>query len=304
MRFPFTGVVAVDKPEGVSSRRVVDGVARALAMRAVGHAGTLDPIASGVVVVCVGHATKLIDFVHTLPKRYVGRFLLGRSSPSDDTELPVELEAHPVQPSREAVEQALHAFRGSIMQRPCDFSAVHVDGQRAYALARKGRAVEIAAKPVTIHRIELLEYDWPRLVLDVECSTGTYIRGLGRDLAAALGTKAVMDGLVRTAVGPFDREHAVSLDTIQEDPSTAEVALQPAVAAVAHLQGVTLSPEQIEHIAHGGILEPAVVPPRDGHSKDAPSDAIAATDNCGLLIGILRPHRAGWRMRPNFVGRS
>ena len=316
MRFPFTGVVSVDKPEGVSSRRVVDGVARAVAMRAVGHAGTLDPIASGVVVVCVGHATKLIDFLHTLPKRYVGRFLLGRSSPSDDTELPVELEACPVQPSREAIEQALQAFRGPIMQRPCDYSAVHVDGKRAYALARKGRAVEIADKPVTIHRLELLEYDWPRLVLDVECSTGTYIRAIGRDLAAALGTKAVIDGLIRTAVGPFHKQEAIPLDEILHTSSAAEVPLQPALAAVAHLPAVALNPEQIEHIARGGILDPAVVPPhhlrRDTASSTgtaaitdtASSDAVAATDDRGMLVGMLRPHRAGWRMRPNFLGRS
>lgn len=301
MRFPFTGVLAVDKPEGISSRRVVDGVAQALAMRAVGHAGTLDPIASGVVVVCVGHATKLIDYLHDLPKRYEGRFLLGRSSPSDDTELPVELEPSPRQPSREAVDEAVRAFRGTIMQRPCDYSAVHVNGKRAYELARKGRPVAIAEKPVTIHRLAVIEYQWPRLVLDVECSTGTYIRALGRDLAAALGTRAVMDGLVRAAVGPFCREGSTpfGLLTGPDAKSVAEDSLLPAVAAVAHLPAVTLSPQQVEHVAKGGILEPSVVPePLVGR------EAIAAVDQTKTLIGILRPHRSGWRTRPNFVGCS
>jgi len=301
MRFPFTGVLAVDKPRGVSSRRVVDGVAKALGMRAVGHAGTLDPIASGVVVVCVGHATKLIDFLHTLPKRYVGRFLLGRSSPSDDTELPVQLEESPLQPACEAVEQAMAAFRGPIMQRPCDFSAVHVDGKRAYDLARRGRAVEIAAKPVTIHRLEVLEYAWPRLVLEVECSTGTYIRAIGRDLAAALGTTAVMDGLVRTAVGPFSQSAAVALDRITgaDAVDVASAWLQPARAAVPHLPAVSLTPDLVEHAARGGILERSLAA-----AEHAESEAIAAVAGDGTLIGILRPHRDGWRVRPNFVGRS
>lgn len=298
MRFPSNGVLPVDKPAGVSSRRVVDAVGRALGMRAVGHAGTLDPIASGVVVVVVGHATKLVDFLHTLPKRYVGHFLLGRSSPSDDTELPVALEASPVQPARADLEQAAAGFRGPIMQRPCTFSAVHVDGKRAYDLARKGKPVDIEPKPVTIHRLEVLEYAWPRLVLDVECSTGTYIRALGRDLAEALGTRAVMDGLVRSAVGPFGQEVSLPMDRLLADDraEAAATALQPAVEAVGHLPRATLSPDVVEHITRGGIVPPDIAP------HDA--EAVAAVDEGGMLLGILRPHRAGWRVRPNFVGRS
>lgn len=301
MRFPITGVIAVDKPVGVSSRRVVDRVATALSTRAVGHAGTLDPIASGVVVVCVGQATKLIDFLHMLPKRYLGRFLLGRSSPSDDTELPVELEVDPRQPSRQEIADALQAFRGEIMQRPCNYSAVHVDGKRAYALARKGQAVELPPKPVTIHRLGLLSYEWPRLELDVECSTGTYIRGLGRDLAAALGTRAVMDGLVRTSVGPFDQSDAVPLDALTGDDAQAAAiaAVAPARSAVAHIPSITLPEHLVTNVACGGILQRSVVP--DAQSA---ADAVAAIDQAGTLIGILRHHRDGWRVRPNFVGRS
>ncbi len=301
MRFPVTGVIAVDKPVGVSSRRVVDRVATALSTRAFGHAGTLDPIASGVVVVCVGNATKLIDFLHILPKRYVGRFLLGRSSPSDDTELPVELEADPRQPFHQEVADALQAFRGEIMQRPCDYSAVHVNGKRAYALARKGHTVELPPKPVTIHRLTLLAYDWPRLELDVECSTGTYIRGLGRDLAAALGTTAVMDGLVRTSVGPFDQSDAVPLGALMGDDAeaTAMAAVAPARSAVAHIPSIILPEHLITHVASGGILQRSVVP-----DAQADAAAVAAIDQAGTLIGILRPHRDGWRTRPNFVGHS
>jgi tRNA pseudouridine55 synthase len=296
MRFPFTGVIPVDKPAGATSRQVVDAVARALSLKAVGHAGTLDPLAAGVVVVCVGHATKLVDFLHQLPKRYEVVFLLGRSSPSDDLETPVEEELTPRRPSREEIDAALPAFHGAIMQRPCDYSAVHVGGQRAYRLARKGRVIEIAAKPVRIDRLTLTAYDWPRLALDVECSTGTYIRALGRDLAAALGTTAVMERLVRTAVGPFER--AASLPLADVTPATVAAALLPAVAAVPHLPRVELSEAMLEAAVRGGLIEPWDA----GGPSPAPS-AAAACDQAGELVGILQPHASGrWRLRPNFRG--
>lgn len=292
MRFPFTGVIPVDKPVGATSRRCVDAVARALGTKAVGHAGTLDPLAVGVVVVCVGHATKLVDFIHALPKRYAATFLLGRASPSDDLETPVLEEADPPRPGRGTVEAALPAFRGEILQRPCDYSAVHVAGQRAYALARKGRSVELAPKPVRIDRLEITAYDWPRLGLDVECSSGTFIRAIGRDLAVALGTRAVMESLVRTAVGPFTRAAALPLDALT--PDAARAALLPAAAAVAHLPRVTLDGPVLDDAIRGGLIPvPAAVA----------EAALAAVDAADALVGILRSHESGgWRLRPNFRG--
>jgi tRNA pseudouridine55 synthase len=293
MRFPYTGVIPVDKPAGVTSRRCVDAVARALGMKAVGHAGTLDPLAQGVVVVCVGHATKLVDFVHDLPKYYAATFLLGRSSPSDDLETPVEEEAAPVRPDRAAIEAALPAFRGAILQRPCDYSAVHVDGKRAYALARKGRPVALTPKPVRIDRLEITAYEWPRLGLDIECSSGTFVRAIGRDLAAALGTRAVMESLVRTAVGPFTRSRAVPLDVLE--PQTAAAALLPPLAAVAHLPQVTLDAATRDQATRGVLI------PESAAVDTSP--ALAAVAAAGDLVGILRPHASGtWRLRPNFHG--
>lgn len=291
MRFPFTGVIPVDKPAGVSSRRVVDTVAQALGTKAVGHAGTLDPLACGVVVVCVGHATKLVDFVHGLTKHYAASFLLGCSSPSDDLETPVERETDPVRPERDGIERALAAFRGDILQRPCDFSAVHVGGKRAYRLARKGRPVELAAKPVRIERLELTGYEWPRLGLMIECSSGTFVRAIGRDLAAAVGTKAVMESLVRTAVGPFTIDGATPLDTVT--PETVRGALLPPGAAVAHLPRVRLVGDELDRATRGGLIECPL----------APAPAVAAYDEAGELVGILQPHATGrHRLRPNFRG--
>ena len=291
MRFPFTGVIPVDKPVGVSSRRVVDAVAKSLGMKTVGHAGTLDPLASGVVVVCVGHATKLVDFVHGLPKHYAASFLLGRSSPSDDFETPIEEEPDPVRPVRAEVERALVAFRGDILQRPCDYSAVHVDGKRAYRLARKGRPVALAAKPVRIDRLEITAYDWPRLGLDIECSSGTFVRAIGRDLAAAVGTTAVMESLVRTAVGPFTRAAALPLDAVT--PESARGALLPAATAVAHLPRLVLVRDQLDVAIRGGLIA----------CDASPATAIAAGDEAGDLVGVLRRHESGrYRLKPNFRG--
>lgn len=304
MRFRFTGVIPVDKPPGITSRRVVDAVARALAMKAVGHAGTLDPLAAGVVVVCVGHATKLVDYLHQQPKRYETVFLLGRSSPSDDLETPVAEETAPRRPTREEIEAALAGFRGDILQRPCDYSAVHVGGQRAYRLARKGRELEIASKPVRIHRLEIAAYEWPRLDLAVECSTGTFIRAIGRDLAAALGTSAVMEQLVRTAVGPFTRDASLPLAAVSP---AAAAALLPPLAAVPHLPRVNLPAAILETAIRGGLIQPPHVFGTDP-SAPLPTSAgvpaaIAACDESADLVGILQPHSSGaWRLRPNFRG--
>jgi len=292
MGFPFTGVIPVDKPSGVSSRRVVDVVARRLGMRAVGHAGTLDPLASGVVVVLVGHGTRLVDWVHALPKRYAGRFLLGRSSPSDDTETSVTEEADPVVPALEAIREAAASFRGEILQRPCDYSAVHVAGRRAYALARSGRPVSLPPKRVRIDHLAVTAYDWPRLDLEVVCSTGTFIRAIGRDLAERIGTRGVMASLVRTAVGPFGLERSVPLATLQAAAETDLAGwLLPAVACLPHLPRVACSAATLERLARGGILRDL-----------APAAAeAAAVDEAGELLGILRPHASGGhRLRPNF----
>jgi tRNA pseudouridine55 synthase len=287
----LTGVIAIDKPAGVSSRRVVDAVAKALGTKVVGHAGTLDPLAEGVVVVCVGPATKLVDYLHELPKRYRAEFLLGRSSPSDDLETPVEVEPAAVRPTAEAVAAALPAFRGAILQRPCDYSAVHVAGQRAYRLARQGRPLDLAAKPVRIDHLEVTHYEWPRLGLDIACSSGTFVRALGRDLAAALGTRAVMEALVREAVGPFSRGAALPLAAV--GPKSIRAALMPAVAAVPHLPRLALDAAMLDLAVRGGLVD----------LGSGSADAVAACDEAGELVGILKRHASGrHRLRPNFRG--
>ena len=291
MHFPFTGVIPVDKPIGATSRRVVDAVARALGMKTVGHAGTLDPLADGVVVVCAGHATKLVDYLHDLPKHYTASFLLGRSSPSDDFETPIEVEAEPRVPTREEIEAALPSFRGEILQRPCDYSAVHVDGKRAYRLARKGRPLELAAKPVRIDVLAVTIYEWPRLGVDIVCSSGTFVRAIGRDLAMALGTAAVMESLTRTAVGPFERARSLAMAAVTLE--SVRAAMLPAVAAVPLVPRFTLGDNLLAKAVRGGLVAVG----------DEPAEALAAVDEAGDLVGILKRHESGlYRLRPNFRG--
>ncbi len=202
------GLLNLNKPVGVSSAGVLGRIKRLVKPAKIGHAGTLDPLAAGVLVACIGPATRLVDYIQQMPKRYRATFLLGRTSESDDIERPVtELADAPI-PSRDDIERAAARFLGEIEQRPPVFSALKVGGRPAYQLARRGRQVELAVRSVTIHHLEVIRYEYPTLVLDIKCGSGTYIRALGRDLAESLGTAAVMSALERTAVGRFYVEDA------------------------------------------------------------------------------------------------
>ncbi len=157
------GILGINKPVGITSRDALNHVSRLLKPRKVGHAGTLDPIASGVLVVCIGSATRLIEMVHAWPKEYIATFQLGQSSPSDDTETECTPMANAPIPSRAEIEAVLPRFLGEISQVPPAFSAVKVNGQRAYHVARKGKTVELTARPVQIDELEIVDYQYPRL---------------------------------------------------------------------------------------------------------------------------------------------
>jgi tRNA pseudouridine55 synthase len=283
------GILNVYKPPNCSSRDVVDRVERLTRPAKAGHAGTLDPIATGVLVICVGQATRLIQYVQQMPKLYDATFLLGQQSATDDTEGDVTpLEGAP-QPAEDAIYRALSKFVGEIQQRPPAHSAVKVAGRRAYKLARQGKPVELAARAVTIYRIEVRRYEYPELELEIECGSGTYIRSLGRDLAASLGTAAVMSALVRTAVGGFRVEDAVAVDELSA--GTLPQHLQPALTAVADLPRVELSDAELSEIRHG---RPIASPARVTAEAAATTAAEwAAVDPAGRLAAILYEKRPG-----------
>jgi tRNA pseudouridine55 synthase len=226
------GVLVIDKPPGPTSMRAVSiirrkamGLARG-ERRApgqtrprVGHAGTLDPLAEGVLVVAIGRATKLVPRLMNTAKRYRTTIDLSAFTSTDDAEgereeIDVPLEARP---DRAQIERVLReSFTGEILQRPPAFSAMKVGGRRAYKLARAGEAVEIAARPVRIHSIDVIAYDWPLLTLAIHCGKGTYIRSIARDLGGALATGGYCAFLRRTAVGPFDESMAIALNDVPE----------------------------------------------------------------------------------------
>jgi tRNA pseudouridine55 synthase len=224
-----SGLLVIDKPEDLTSMTVCRAVKRRLVAAGfskkikVGHGGTLDPLATGVVVVLIGRATKLCDAVMAGRKRYVAGIDLSRVSTTDDRE--GELTAVPVArpPTRAEVEAAAARFVGVIQQRPPVHSAIWVDGVRSYHLARKGKGTELPARPVEIHSIVVMAYEWPRVVLEVECGKGTYIRSLARDLGGALKCGGMLESLRRTAVGRFAIQEAVPLDSLPERLTQADL---------------------------------------------------------------------------------
>jgi tRNA pseudouridine55 synthase len=245
------GLLNVRKPAGVTSRQVVDVVQRLVEPAKAGHAGTLDPLATGVLVVCVGAATRLIPLVQQQRKVYRAEFLLGLRSDTDDvTGTVVETAASPV--SREELESVLPQFVGSIAQVPPQFSAVKIAGRRAYDLARQGEAVDIEAKTVEVHRLDTQAFAWPRWEVEVECGSGTYVRSIGRDVGEVLGCGAVMSALVRTRIGPFGLADAVAADELTAE--TLNDRLLPASLATVDLPQYAATEAECVRLRNGLTL--------------------------------------------------
>jgi tRNA pseudouridine55 synthase len=211
---PPEGLLVVDKPLGWSSMEVVRRVRRAAGGVKTGHAGTLDPLATGIVVCCLGKATRLVEQIMGLPKVYEAQVDLSAFTTTDDREGPRTEVTVAAPPSEEALRAALASFVGHVAQTPPAYSAIHIGGQRAYKLARRGEDVELAARTVRIDVIALLAYVWPLARVRVDCGRGTYIRALARDLGVKLGTGGHLAALRRTAVGRFDLTLAVTAERL------------------------------------------------------------------------------------------
>jgi tRNA pseudouridine55 synthase len=279
---PF-GLLNVNKPAGLTSRDAVNRVERLVRPAKAGHAGTLDPLATGVLVICVGQATRLIRFVQRMRKQYRATFLLGRRSETDDLEGEVIETPNAIVPSRAELDQVLTQFVGNIEQRPPAHSAIKIAGRRAYKLARRGKAVELAARTVTIHRLVVRRYEYPELELDIECGSGTYIRALGRDIAASLVTVAVMSALERTAIGPFCVEKALDPEKLSTDNLVEH--FQSALVAVADLPRAKLTDAELIEIRHGR----SIVMPR----TETSGMEWAAVDSADQLVAILHEKPEG-----------
>ncbi len=287
---PTSGLINVDKPAGITSRDAVDLVQRLARPAKVGHAGTLDPLATGVLVVCVGSATRLTEYVQRMPKRYVGTFLLGRSSPTEDTDGTVTLLPDPPVPAPAEIEAAAEKLVGRLLQRPPAFSALKVAGRRSYDLARRGDAVELKPRQIEVYTLKVARYEYPELVLEIECSGGTYVRSLGRDLAESLGTAAVMSALVRTTIGPWSVETAADPRTLTAENWQAR--LDPLRKAVSTLPVRELTSAEDARVRRGLYIP--VTAAVEGQE-------IAAVDSNGQLVAILVPRGPElWGSMKNF----
>jgi tRNA pseudouridine55 synthase len=227
------GILVIDKPRGMTSHDVVGKVRRLLKQRKVGHAGTLDPAAEGVLVVAVGRATKLISLLSSSNKRYAAHIVLGVASETGDIEGPAVESTVARKPTIEEIESVLARFVGPIEQVPPAFSAVKVNGQPLYRRARQGEQVQVPPRTVTINSLNLIDYDYCDLFIDVECSAGTYVRTLARDIGGVLGLPAYLHYLLRTRSGRFDLSQAWTMDELEDrlTPSSfSSFASHPAVA--------------------------------------------------------------------------
>lgn len=294
MRADLCGVLNLNKPSGMTSRAAVDLIAKPLKGIRVGHAGTLDPLASGVLVVCVGAATRLIEYVQRMPKTYRAVVLLGARSDTDDAEgniVPVE-GTRP--PSELEVREALARQVGTIEQRPPEFSAIKVGGRRAYKLARAGEAMELAPRPVTIHAIAIVAYAWPRLELVIECGAGTYIRSIARDLGERLGCGGLIEVLIRTRIGHFWIENA--LDPRSLDRPAIAAKLLPAHEALGRMPRMILTDEQVEAVGHGKGVEV-----ESSSGAPLPSGEVALIAPDGALVAIAEATPQTGRLSPRRV---
>jgi len=245
------GLVVVDKAPGMTSHDVVARVRRLAGTRKVGHAGTLDPMATGVLVLGVDRATRLLGHLMLTEKTYDATVRLGVSTTTDDAEGEVVATSTVDGVGPESVRTELARFVGDIEQVPTAVSAIKVDGKRAYARVRDGEQVELKPRPVTVHELVVHEVALPDVRISVRCSSGTYIRAIARDLGAALGVGGHLTALRRTAVGPFDLSVARTLDQLSEDFAVVPIA----DAARATFPGVDLDDEQAAHVRVGRALD-------------------------------------------------
>jgi len=273
------GLLNLNKPSGMTSRSAVNQITRVLRKVKVGHAGTLDPLASGILVVCLGPATRLIESVQAMPKTYRVTIRLGATSDTLDADGRIVAVSDPVIPGVETIREALTRQTGLIEQMPPAFSALKVQGVRAYELARSGQAVVLAPRSVVIYNINTLSYEWPRLDLEVVCGGGTYIRSVARDLGEVLGCGGLVEVLTRTRIGPFSLESAIDPADVTADSLIHQI--RPALEAVPDLPKVRLSAEQVVEVARGKVVQAPSEPVLESAGSN-----IALLDPSGNLIAI------------------
>nr|UXE44377.1 tRNA pseudouridine synthase B [uncultured bacterium] len=287
------GFFNVAKPSGLTSRDVVNRVCRIVGSKRVGHAGTLDPLATGVLVVAVGKATRLVEYVQAQRKTYRAGFLLGRTSKTDDVEGVITIREGVAFPSEGTIREALRRFEGRILQTPPAFSAIKHQGKRAYDLARSGAIVDLKPRLVEVFRITLEEYEAPRLRLEIECGSGTYIRAIARDLGEAIGVGGLMESLERTAIGVFQLADAVALNQLEQEDWRA--ILRPLLDGCAGLPMVNLNQEQARRFQLGqGVTFDQAVIDQSTETAVVSTGTFLGIGSFNAATGSLRPLKGGF----------
>ena len=282
----LAGVLVIDKAKGPTSHDIVASVRRILRMRRIGHCGTLDPLATGVLIVCLGRYTRLNRWLSGADKTYEAKIRLGGTSPTGDAQGQIALRDGADPPDLSAVDCGIEQFVGAQQQQPPVYSAIKIGGVPSYKRARRGEDVKLSSRLITIHGIERIQYDYPELALRVNCSSGTYIRSLAVDLGEALGTGAYLADLRRMSIGRLDLGKAFTLEelaTRQETGCIREAFVHPRLA-LGDLESVDLEEEQLREFTYGRTVP-------------IQSDGAMATDACAVfgagdtLFGIARRER-------------
>jgi len=303
----LSGILNINKPPGITSFGVVAVVRRRTGVRRVGHSGTLDPAASGVLLVCLGQAVRITEYLMELPKTYRAEITLGAETTTDDAEGKVVTAGEYSGLAPDDVASALRGFEGETQQTPPVFSAVKLQGRAAHHRARRGEAITLEARRAVIYRLEMLRFDPPTVEIEAECGKGTYIRSLARDLGRRLGCGAHLARLVRTRSGPFDIAHAAALADLEHEFETGawQERLAPMDCGLMHLPSLTLHIEDEKDVRHGQAVqldEDRLVPL--GELTEGLQCRAYAED--GSLVAMLAFERESgyWRPRKVFASRE
>ena len=290
----ISGVLVVDKPVGLTSHDVVQIVRKGTNIRRAGHTGTLDPRASGVLVILIGPAVRLSEYVAASDKRYQAVIRLGESTDTYDAEGEFTEIRSVEEITEEHFTEVLHQFIGEILQVPPPFSAVKVKGKKAYEMARKGEEFDLEPRTIQVHHLELLEWAPPEVVIDVYCSSGTYVRSLAYDLGQELGCGAHLVGLRRTKSGRFSLREAIPLRRLKEafETNTWYKYVIPAAEALGDWDAVHLTHEQVDLVRHGHRIP----------AEDGSKGMVRGINEQGELVALLEfvPEENTWQPRKVF----
>jgi len=277
----ISGALVVDKPVGMTSHDVVQVIRNGTGLRRAGHTGTLDPRASGVLVILVGPAVRLSEYVSASDKRYQAIIRLGGTTDTFDADGKFTPSTDPSNITEAQFEEALQTFVGEIEQTPPPYSAVKVQGRKAYEMARKGEEVDLEPRKITVHHLEVLEWTPPEVVIDVHCSSGTYVRSLANDLGKKLGCGAYLVGLRRTKSGRFTLRDSVPLRRLQEAFTAGNwyQYLIPAAEALGDWPAVELNPDEVEGVRHGHRVK--------AKDADTVNEKVRGVSTQGELVALM-----------------